>query len=309
MSELAVFKFRNAFPVRVSDREGEPWFVAADVCKAMAISNPWDAVSRLDDDEKSNLAFSEVGKNGRPIPRKLNIVSESGLYALVIRSNKPEAREFRKWITSEVLPTIRRTGRYEAASGRPVENPPAAPEKPLVQTIAEMVRSLNERVTAGEDIPAHILKYAWNMAGITRDLTLRHERNALFAAPCEYTLRESAADAENAIVAALEERTIPLPGLPPINSSTDAVFIRSAALPKMLVSMPREWHKHEAEFIRRAANAGFMTRVTTKVQRWPHRADQPIRRASGIMWNGDLDGRPVRVVDCRNGELREIEKD
>lgn len=296
MSELAVFKFRNAFPVRVSDREGEPWFVAADVCKAMAISNPRMAVTRLDDDEVSSVSFSDGG-----LQRKLNIVSESGLYALVIRSNKPEAREFRKWITAEVLPTIRRTGRYEAAAGQP----PVVREKPLILTIAEMVRSLNERVTAGEDVPAHVLKYAWNMAGITRDLTLRKQRNALFAAPQEFTLRESAADAEMEIVAALEERTKVLPGLPAINAAVDRVFIRSAALSEMLKSMPEEWRGKEIELTRLAA--GFLPQVSQTVRRFPHHSNGALHRKSGILWNGDGD-RPVRVVDLRDGELREIEK-
>ena len=301
MNELAVFKFRESFPVRVSDRNGEPWFVAADVCKALEVTNPTQAVSRLDDDEVSILCFSEVGKNGRPIPRKLNIISESGLYALVIRSNKPEAREFRKWITAEVLPTIRRTGRYEAAAAEP-----AVREKPLIQTIAEMVRSLNERVTAGEDVPAHILKYAWNMAGITRDLTLRKQRNALFAAPQEYTLRETAADAETAIIAALEDQTRPLPGLPIINGTTDRVFIRSAALSEMLKDMPDEWHGKETELLRMAA--GFLPRVSPKTRRFPHHSDGPLRRKSGILWNEDGAG-PVRVVDLRKGKLQEIERD
>jgi len=300
MSELAVFKFRNAFPVRVSGRNGDPWFVAADVCKALSISNARDAISRLDDDEHMTVAFSD-GRPGHGA-QKVNIISESGLYALVIRSNKPEAREFRKWITAEVLPTIRRTGRYEAAAAVP-----AVREKPLVQTIAEMVRSLNVRVTAGEDVPAHILKYAWNMAGITRDLTLRHERNALFTAPQEFTLRETAPDAEAQIISALEEQVTPLPGLPPVNGTTDRVFIRSAALEKMLGSMPEEWRGKEAELLRRAANAGIMPRVA-KTSRWPHRNNLPIRRKSGILWNGD-GSTPVRVVDLRRGQLIEIERD
>jgi prophage antirepressor-like protein len=299
MSELAVFKFRNAFPVRVSDREGEPWFVAADVCKALAISNARDAISRLDDDEHTTVAFSD-GRPGHGA-QKINIVSESGLYALVIRSNKPEAREFRKWITAEVLPTIRRTGRYEAAAGQP----PVVREKPLILTIAEMVRSLNARITAGEDVPAHVLKYAWNMAGITRDLTLRKQRNALFAAPHEFTLRESAADAEMEIVAALEERTKVLPGLPAINAAVDRVFIRSAALSEMLKSMPEEWRGKEIELTRLAA--GFLPQVSPTIRRFPHHSNGALRRASGILWNGDGD-RPVRVVDLRDGELREIEK-
>ncbi|MBQ9501681.1 MAG: Bro-N domain-containing protein [Lentisphaeria bacterium] len=298
MSELAVFKFRNAFPVRVSGRNGEPWFVAADVCKAMAISNARDAISRLDDDEHTTVAFSD-GRPGHGA-QKINIVSESGLYALVIRSNKPEAREFRKWITAEVLPTIRRTGRYEAAAAVP-----AVREKPLAQTIAEMVRSLNVRLTAGEDVPAHILKYAWNMAGITRDLTLRHERNALFTAPQEFTLRETAPDAEAQIISALEERVTPLPGLPPVNSTAERVFIRTSALAEMLKSMPEEWHGKEAELLRRAAV--FLPRVSQKIRRFPHHAAGPIKRKSGILWNENGTGQ-VRFVDLRNGELREIER-
>lgn len=302
MNDLAVFKFRESFPVRVSDRNGSPWFVAADVCKALALKNPTKAVQQLDEDEFSALTFSYTGKSGRRLTNRLNIISESGLYALVIRSNKPEAREFRKWITSEVLPAIRRTGRYEA------EIPVVIREKPLVQTIAEMVRRLNERITSGEDVPAHILKYAWNMAGITRDITLRNQRNALFAGANEYTLRETAADAETEILSALEERTEVLPGLPPINGSTDRVFIRTAALKEMLKGMPEEWRGREAELTRRAALEGLLPRVSTKMIRYPHRRIGSLRRASGILWNEDGSG-PVRVIDYRTGSLREIEKD
>lgn len=304
MSELSVFKFRNAFPVRVSDRERAPWFVAADVCKALAISNPTKAVAQLDDDEHTTLTFSE-GRPGHGA-QKINIISESGLYALVIRSNKPEAREFRKWITAEVLPTIRRTGRYEAvAAAVPVAA--AAPKKPMIQTIAEMIQNLNERITAGEDVPAHILKYAWNMAGITRDLTLRHQRNALFAPTQEYTLRETSPDAEAAVIAALEELVEPLPGLPPLNGSTSKVFIRSAAITEMLKGMPAEWHGKEVELLRRAANAGFMPRVSQTILRLPHHSTGPLRRMSGILWNEESDG-PLRFVDLRHGKLTEIEE-
>ena len=302
MSELAVFQFRDKFPVRVSDRDGAPWFIAADVCKALTINNPSQAVAQLDDDEHTTLCFSEGRRPGHGA-QKINIVSESGLYALVIRSNKPEAREFRKWITAEVLPTIRRTGRYEAAANQP----PAVREKPLIQTIAEMVRNLNERITAGEDVPAHVLKYAWNMAGITRDLTLRHERNALFTAPQEFTLRETAPDAEAQIISALEERVTPLPGLPPVNGTTDRVFIRSAAVTEMLKGMPAGWNGKEVELLRRAAGAGLMPRVSQTTLRFPHHSTGQIRRASGILWNGD-GSTPVRVVDLRRGQLIEIER-
>ena len=106
MNEPTVFNFKGN-NVRTTTIDKEPWFVAAEVCKALEISNPRMAVTRLDDDEVTSVSFSDGG-----LQRKINIVSESGLYALVIRSNKPEAREFRKWVTGEVLPAIRKTGTY-----------------------------------------------------------------------------------------------------------------------------------------------------------------------------------------------------
>jgi prophage antirepressor-like protein len=87
------------------DRDGEPWFVANDVCDVLEISNPRHAVSKLDDDEKG-VAFGDTlgGK------QEVNIINESGLYNLIFRSNKPQAKVFRKFVTSEVLPTIRKQG-------------------------------------------------------------------------------------------------------------------------------------------------------------------------------------------------------
>lgn len=84
---------------------GEPWFVAKDVCDALEIANPSDAMCALDPDEKSSF---NLGLRGSP-PR---VVSESGLYALIMRSRKPEAKAFRKWVTSVVLPAIRKDGSY-----------------------------------------------------------------------------------------------------------------------------------------------------------------------------------------------------
>lgn len=95
-------------PVRVVVRDGQPWFVAADVCAALDYKNASKAVAdHLDPDERSNeqLDRSRMGS-------KAVIINESGLYALVLRSRKPEARKFAKWVTSEVLPQIRKTGAY-----------------------------------------------------------------------------------------------------------------------------------------------------------------------------------------------------
>lgn len=108
-TEIQTFNF-NAAPLRtLTDENGDPWFLAKDVCDILEIRNPSDALQSLDDDEKTNLGnsyvWSEPGR--RPL-----IISEPGLYRLVIRSRKPEAKEFQRWITHEVLPSIRKTGGY-----------------------------------------------------------------------------------------------------------------------------------------------------------------------------------------------------
>lgn len=88
--------------------KGEVWFVANEVCKLLDIKNTSDAVSRLDDDEKSTIVITD-GTSGNP---NKSIISESGLYALIFRSSKPSAKQFRKWVTKEVIPAIRKKGSY-----------------------------------------------------------------------------------------------------------------------------------------------------------------------------------------------------
>lgn len=100
---LQVFNFEQR-EVRVVMKDGEPWWVAKDVCDVLEIQNVTQAIDRLDEDDRS-MFF--IGRQG-----EVNVISESGLYTLVIRSNKPEAKRFRKWVTSEVLPTIRKHGAY-----------------------------------------------------------------------------------------------------------------------------------------------------------------------------------------------------
>ena len=92
--------------VRVITKDGEPWFVAADVCAVLDIQNVTQAVQRLEEDEHS---MSDIGCNGGPAR---NIINESGLYALILRSDKPEAKAFRKWVTGTVLPSIRKHDVY-----------------------------------------------------------------------------------------------------------------------------------------------------------------------------------------------------
>lgn len=102
------FTFENQ-TVRTITRDGEIWFVATDVCQILDLENPTKTVARLDDDER---ALTTIQGNNRE--REANIVNECGLYSLIFTSRKPEAKAFRRWVTHEVLPSIRRTGRYEA---------------------------------------------------------------------------------------------------------------------------------------------------------------------------------------------------
>ena len=107
-TSIQSFSFDHDTIVEVAIVNGEPWFVAADVCRALGLLNPTDhIVKSLDDDEHLLYKIYRAGQN-----RTVNMVSESGLYTLVVRSTKPDAKKFRKWVTSEVLPSIRKTGAY-----------------------------------------------------------------------------------------------------------------------------------------------------------------------------------------------------
>lgn len=88
-------------------KDGEPWFVAVDVCKALEIKNNRDALGRLDDDEKGVVSTDTLGGE-----QEVGVVNESGLYTLVLGSRKPEAKAFKRWITHDVIPAIRKTGGY-----------------------------------------------------------------------------------------------------------------------------------------------------------------------------------------------------
>lgn len=103
-TEIQQFYFNGAALRTLTDKTGEPWFVAKDVCDILGHSNVSMALDRLDDDERSKFNLGRQGET--------NIVNEAGLYVLVLGSRKPEAHEFKRWVTHEVLPQIRRTGGY-----------------------------------------------------------------------------------------------------------------------------------------------------------------------------------------------------
>ncbi len=106
MNELQIFNY-NGNEVRTIQKDGEPWWVLKDVCGILGISKYRDTASRLDEDERGSVRVDTPGGE-----QEMTVVNESGLYNVILRSDKPEAKPFRKWVTSEVLPSIRKHGAY-----------------------------------------------------------------------------------------------------------------------------------------------------------------------------------------------------
>lgn len=107
-TEIQTFDFNGMSVRTLTDENGEPWFVAKDVCDILGLENNRKATAELDPDEKNTVTIS----NGIPGNPNKTIISEPGLYTLIMRSRKPEAHEFKRWITHEVLPAIRKHGAY-----------------------------------------------------------------------------------------------------------------------------------------------------------------------------------------------------
>lgn len=134
MNDLQIFNSPDFGDIRAVQLDGEPWFMAADVCRALDIGNPTQAMTRLDDDEVT-LISNEGG-------REVNFVNEPGLYSLVLGSRKPEAKAFKRWITHEVLPSIRKTGAYLT--------PEAAAALADLPAMMELLAGMEERLSALE---------------------------------------------------------------------------------------------------------------------------------------------------------------
>ncbi len=107
MNEIQIFKNDTFGEVRTVLKDNEPWFVAADVCRALELDRTWNALQRLEEDEKGTTSISTLGGE-----QDVSIINEPGLYSLVLGSRKPEARAFKRWITHEVIPSIRKHGAY-----------------------------------------------------------------------------------------------------------------------------------------------------------------------------------------------------
>nr|DAL49607.1 MAG TPA_asm: KilAC domain protein [Caudoviricetes sp.] len=120
MNELTVFNNEEFGEIRTMTIEGEPWFMAADVCRALDIGNSSQAISRLDEDEKMiTLISNEGNRRGNP---NMTVVNEPGLYTLILSSRKPETKVFKRWVTHDILPTIRKTGGYVNDTAQFVES-------------------------------------------------------------------------------------------------------------------------------------------------------------------------------------------
>jgi prophage antirepressor-like protein len=140
--DLQLFSF-NDRSVRVISVNGDPWFVAQDVCNILAIGNVSKALSRLDDDEIINLDRESIlTLSNDPNVVRLSAISESGLYSLTLTSRKPQAKDFKRWITSEILPTIRKTGKYEVVPSQPA----------LPQSFSEALRLLADQVDQNQKL-------------------------------------------------------------------------------------------------------------------------------------------------------------
>ena len=161
---LSLFNYKSMGAVRVAMIDGAPWFCLNDVCEILLIANPRMVANRLDEDEKGCVSLADAMGRNRPT----TFVNQSGLFAVLLRSDKPEAKPFRKWVTSEVLPSIFNTGSYSVSQPAPEEQKPLSQlemlslmaqeavkqEKRLAEIETKVDRLLLRREQAEKDLAA-----------------------------------------------------------------------------------------------------------------------------------------------------------
>ena len=135
MNELKIFENPAFGQVRIVEREGEPWFVGKDVAQALGYQNPQSAIRDHVDDEDKGVTEMVTPGGIQPVP----IINESGLYSLVLSSKLPTAKAFKRWITSEVIPSIRKTGGYIAGQAE------LSPEELMARALMVAQKTLAER--------------------------------------------------------------------------------------------------------------------------------------------------------------------
>lgn len=151
-NEIQVWNYESS-EIRTVQVNGEPWFVLADVCKVLEISNSRNISSRLEQDEKGVTLVDTLGG-----AQQMTIINESGLYTVILRSDKPQAKPFRKWVTSVVLPSIRKTGSYSVQQPNAFEN-----LSPQLQVLIQME-------TRQKQIEARQAEQATALAGLEQKL-------------------------------------------------------------------------------------------------------------------------------------------
>ena len=154
MSDIQLFQFKQT-EVRIVMIDNEPWFVAKDLCDVLELKDVSMSLKRLDSDEKgTNNICTPGGK------QDMAVVSESGMYTLVLLSRKPEAKPFRKWITSEVLPAIRKTGKYEVNNSTRLQPGPTQPVNllPTGDSVKDVTLCIRQFEESGDIQLAQVLK-------------------------------------------------------------------------------------------------------------------------------------------------------
>lgn len=146
LPEVQTFTFENGSDtneVRTLLIDSEPWWVLKDVCKVLEIKDSHIAARKLDDDERYLIPL--IDRMGRE--QKTTIINQSGLYTLILRSDKPQAKPFRKWVTSEVIPSVMKTGKYEVKPEIKEEpEPKPVSEQPIGRYYPEKATSIGEIV-------------------------------------------------------------------------------------------------------------------------------------------------------------------
>lgn len=143
MTPMQVFDY-NKYPVRVVEQDGEPWWILNDVCAALDVHNPRKVAQRLDEDEKGVTKSYTLGGE-----QEMTIINEPGLYSVILRSNKPEAKEFKRWLTHEVIPSIRKTGSYGTQSSE-LTNTILTELTRATTALADSISTINARLTTLE---------------------------------------------------------------------------------------------------------------------------------------------------------------
>ena len=186
-TELQIFRSEDFGSVRTLYRDGEPWFVAADVCRALEIGNPSMAISRLDADEKALISIEGISRGNA----LTNIINEFGLYNLILGSRKPEAKAFKRWITHEVIPAIRRDGEYHALPQEETD------DLPLTDTRREYLHAARSiAMASSQSLP--LVRTLLQRAGIDTAPALPQKTPDTFRARLKVTIESLGLDIEDA---------------------------------------------------------------------------------------------------------------